>query len=85
MCGGFPLRGSDNDALAVRRYDLFFAKEEIDARWRAALAVGWVGLRAVSHFLPWSGVIVMTIVAIIDIGLLYAVLGEYATKVEWRA
>ena len=59
---------------------LFFAKEEVDPRWRGILAVGWFGLWALSRFFPGTSYAVMAVVAIIDIGLLYAILGEYAAK-----
>jgi hypothetical protein len=36
---------------------------------------------AISGFLPGTGPLVMAVVAIIDIGLLYAIFGDYAVKV----
>ena len=60
---------------------LFFSRDDIAPAWRTILGISWFGLWAVSYFLPASEYAVMAIVAIIDIGLLYAIFGEYAARV----
>lgn len=60
---------------------LIFAKDDVDPRWRGVLAASWFGLWAISYFLPGTVPAVMAIVAIIDIGLLYAIFGDYAARV----
>jgi hypothetical protein len=60
---------------------LFFSKDDLAPVWRAVLAVIWFGLWALTYFVPASVFAVMAMVAVIDIGLLYAVFGEYASRV----
>jgi hypothetical protein len=60
---------------------LFFSKDEVEPRWRLSLVMIWLALWALSYFCPGAKFAIMSVVAIIDIGLLHAIFGEYATKV----
>ena len=60
---------------------LFFSNGEVDNRWRVTLAIAWFVLWAITYLFPGTALVVMAVVAIVDIGLLYAIFGDYAVKV----